>query len=237
MQPPVDELEFGPLRAARAEPHSRLHDTIADRTRRMYDLLAGVYPASTYFFHSNAHQSALKMSGVTDGMRVLEIATGSGEMFRRLAGNNGSGQTLGIEISPRMAAKTQRSVRAQYPSAKTHCHAVDARHLPFRDESFDAIFCCYLFELLGTEDVLGTLEEIRRVLRPRGMFTTILIGQNSDVFNKAYQVAASVIPSFWGRQVEASMPALIESLDFTIVGDQSSWQSGYPSRVLCCRKE
>ena len=60
MQPPVDELEFGPLRAPRAEPNARLHETIADRTRRMYDLLAGVYPASTYFFHSNAHQSALK---------------------------------------------------------------------------------------------------------------------------------------------------------------------------------
>ena len=237
MQPPVDELEFGPLRAPRAEPKTLPHQTIGDRTRRMYDLVAGVYPASTYVFHSNAHQSALAMSGLADGMRVLEIATGSGEMFRRLAGHNGSGQTLGIDISPRMAAKTQRSVRTLYPSAKTHCHAVDARHLPFRDESFDAIFCCYLFELLGPEDILGTLGEIRRVLRPKGMFTTILVGQNSDLFNQVYQVAASVIPSFWGRQVEASMPATIESLNFTIVRDQTSWQSFYPSRVLCCRKE
>jgi ubiquinone/menaquinone biosynthesis C-methylase UbiE len=236
MLPPVEELEFGPIRAPLADSKPRLHETIAGRTRRMYDLLAGVYPASTYFFHSNAHQAALEMSGVADGMRVLEIATGSGEMFRRLAGSNRNGQTLGIDISPRMAAKTQRSVRTRYPGAKTHCHAVDARHLPFRDESFDAIFCCYLFELLGTDDIVGTLEVIRRVLRPKSVFTTILIGQNSDLFNKAYQAAASVIPSFWGRQVEASMPATIEGLDFTIVGDHCSRQSLYPSRVLCCRK-
>lgn len=203
----------------------------------MYDLVAGIYPASTYFFHSKAHRAALELSGLADGMRVLEIATGSGEMFRRLVGSNGSGHTLGIDLSPRMAAKTQRRVRTEYPSVRTHCHAVNARHLPFRDESFDAIFCCYLFELMGVEDTRGTLEEVRRVLRPKGMFTMILVGQDSEPFNKIYQLAGSVIPSFWGRQVEASMSATIESLDFTIVGDQSSRQSFYPSRVLCCRKE
>jgi ubiquinone/menaquinone biosynthesis C-methylase UbiE len=237
MQPPVDELEFGPIRAPRLERKPRLHDTIADRTRRVYDLLAGVYPASTYFFHSKGHRSALEMSGVTDGMRVLEVATGSGEMFSRLAAKNRSGQTLGIDLSPKMAAKTQRMVRNKYPGSATMCQAVDARQLPFRDATFDAVFCCYLFELLGGDDVVGTLREVRRVLRPGGMFTTVLIGQNIELFNQAYRVASSVIPSFLGRQVEASMPATIESLDFRIVGDRRSRQSFFPSRVLCCRKE
>ncbi|OYW11229.1 MAG: hypothetical protein B7X34_03460 [Acidobacteriia bacterium 12-62-4] len=90
---------------------------------------------------------------------------------------------------------------------------------------------------MSTDDIVGTLEEIRRVLRPRGTFTTTLIGQNTEMFNKAYRAASRVIPSFWGRQVEAGMPALIKSLDFRIVGDKSHRQSFYPSRVLCCRKE
>jgi ubiquinone/menaquinone biosynthesis C-methylase UbiE len=207
------------------------------RTRRMYDLLSGVYPVSSYLFHSRAHRAAVEMSGIRDGMRVLEVATGSGEMFGRLTEKNRNGHTLGIDLSPNMAARTQRLAHKHNPAARAHCQAVDARRLPFRDGAFDAVFCCYLFELLGTDDILATLAEIRRVLRPQGTFTTTLIGQNTEMFNRAYRAASRVIPSFWGRQVEARMPALIESFDFRIVRDRSHRQAYYPSRVLCCRKE
>ena len=38
-------------------------------TRRIYDVLAEVYPISTLLFHSDAHKVALSLAGVTDGMR------------------------------------------------------------------------------------------------------------------------------------------------------------------------
>ena len=62
--------------------------TLADRTRRVYDRLAAVYPISTMFFHSRAHRHVIEASGLRDGMKVLEVATGSGEMFRRLVRAN-----------------------------------------------------------------------------------------------------------------------------------------------------
>jgi ubiquinone/menaquinone biosynthesis C-methylase UbiE len=213
-----------------------LHATIAKRTRRVYDLMAGVYPASTFFFHSRAHRRALEMSGIREGMRVLEVATGSGEMFRRLVGANRSGCTVGLDLSPNMAARTQRIVRREYPGTRTYCKAVDARYMPFRDESFDAVVCCYLLELLSGEDIVVTLQEITRVLRRRGTFTLVLIGQNTDLFNRAYRVCGALAPAFWGRQVEQRVPDLIESLDLRITGDQPVRQGFYPSRVLTARK-
>src|SRR5688572_5841606 len=110
-----------------------MHSTIANRTRRVYDKLAVVYPLSTMFFHSRAHSEAVEMSGIRDGMRVLEVATGSGEMFRRLVRRNPSGATVGLDLSPNMAARTQAIVRREFPRARTQCKAVDARHMPFRD--------------------------------------------------------------------------------------------------------
>ena len=71
-----------------AWPVNGLPNTLADRTRRVYDRLAAVYPVSTMFFHSRAHRCALGASGLRDGMKVLEVATGSGEMFRRLVRAN-----------------------------------------------------------------------------------------------------------------------------------------------------
>ena len=103
--------------------------TIAARTRRVYDLVSSVYPASTYFFHSKAHDCALKHSGIRNGMRVLEVATGSGEMFRRLVKANPDGRTYGLDLSPNMAAHTLRVARKACPRAEAHCGAVDVRNL------------------------------------------------------------------------------------------------------------
>jgi len=209
---------------------------LAGRTRRVYDHLAAVYPLSTMFFHSRAHRCALDASGIRNGMRVLEVATGSGEMFRRLVRVNEAGATIGVDLSPNMAARTQRVARRKFPRASAHCQAVDARQMPFRGESFDAIFCCYLLELLSGEDIVQTLREFRRVLRDRGNLTLVLIGQNTPVFNAVYKVVGRVAPAFWGRQVEERVPELIETARFEIVQDRGVKQGFYPSRVLVARK-
>ncbi len=215
---------------------SDAHATIAARTRRVYDLLAGVYPVSSYLFHSRAHKVALEMSGIRDGMRVLEVATGSGEVFRRLVEVNRTGSTVGLDLSPRMAAKTQREVLREFPGVRAGCKAVDARYMPFRDDSFDAVMCCYLLELLSADDIVVTLQEIWRVLRPCGTFTLVLIGQNTEFFNRLYRLGGAIAPAFWGRQVEERIPELIESLDFRIVQQKHVRQGFYPSRVLTARK-
>jgi ubiquinone/menaquinone biosynthesis C-methylase UbiE len=210
--------------------------TLAGRTRRVYDRLAAVYPVSTMFFHSRAHRCALDASGIRDGMKVLEVATGSGEMFRRLIRANRGGTTFGVDLSPNMAARTQRTARRKFPDARSHCQAVDARHMPFRSESFDAVFCCYLLELLSAEDIVSTLREFRRVLRDRGHLTLVLIGQNTASFNAVYKVLGKVAPAFWGRQVEQRVPQLIESVRFEILRDEMVRQTFYPSRILVAKK-
>jgi ubiquinone/menaquinone biosynthesis C-methylase UbiE len=217
-------------------PLENLPRAIAGRTRLIYDRISFLYPASTFFFHSRAHRQAMAQCGIEDGMRVLEVATGSGEMFRRLVRKNQNGATLGVDLSPNMAARTQQRARNQFPMARAGCQAVDARFLPFPDEVFDAVVCCYMFELLASEDILAALCEIRRVLRTSGLLTVVLIGENTELFNRLYRLASAVAPAFWGRQVERSVPELVESIDFRITNDCAVRQSFYPSRVISARK-
>jgi len=210
--------------------------TIAGRTRRVYDALASVYPASTFLFHSRAHACALRSSGIRNGMRILEVATGSGEMFRRLVRANPDGKTVGLDLSPKMAAHTLRRARTECPRAEAHCGAVDVRDLPFRDGAFDAVMCCYLLELLSQDDITRTLREIVRVLRSGGRFSLVVIGQNVRLFNRLYGVCGSLAPAFWGRQVEHDVPSMIREAGLRIVADQFVRQGFYPSRVLAARK-
>jgi len=217
-------------------PMNGLPATLAERTRRVYDRLAPVYGIPTQLFHSRAHRRALEICQLADGMRVLEVATGSGEMFRRLVRTNRAGSTLGVDLSPNMAWRTQRRVQREFPSSKTQCHAVDARHMPFRDSAFDALFCCYMLELLSGEDIVRTIGEFHRVLRRGGQLVLVLIGQKTPAFNAIYRVAGKVAPAYWGRQVEERVPELVEASDFSIEGDALVRQTFYPSRVLVARK-
>jgi ubiquinone/menaquinone biosynthesis C-methylase UbiE len=214
----------------------RLPQTIAGRTRRIYDSVASVYPVSTFFFHSKAHSCALKHSGIRNGMRVLEVATGSGEMFRRLVRANPDGTNFGLDLSPNMAAHTLRRARKECPQSAAHCGAVDVRHLPFANASFDAVMCCYLLELLSQDDIGLTLREIRRVLRADGSFSLVVIGENAEFFNRMYRVAGSLVPAFWGRQIETSVPDMIREAGLRVVDDRFVRQGFYPSRVLVARK-
>lgn len=206
--------------------------TIADRTRRVYDHLASVYPVSTYLFHSKAHACALQLSGIRDGDRVLEIATGSGEMFRKLVEVNPSGTTIGLDLSPKMAAFSQNRIRRDRPAAKAYCGAVDVRSLPFPDASFDKVVCCYLLELLGRDDIYRTLGEVQRVLQPGGRFSLVVIAQNKPLFRRAYMLGGTVARAFWGRLVEADVPGMLEDCGLRLTEDRYLRQGYYPSRVL-----
>jgi len=217
-------------------PIAGLPATLAQRTRRVYDRLAAVYPLSTMLFHSRAHRAALAASGLRDGASVLEVATGSGEMFRRLVKVNPNGATIGFDLSPNMAARTGRQARRRFPKARTLCQAVDACQMPYRNETFDAAFCCYLLELLSGDDIARALAEFHRVLRPGCRLTLVLIGQNTALFNSAYKVAGRLAPAFWGRQVERKVPELIRSAQFRLLEDHFVRQIYYPSRVLVAQK-
>ncbi len=215
---------------------SGLPVTLALRTRRAYDRMSRVYGLTSSVLHSRAHRQALDNCGVLDGMWVLEVATGSGEMFGRIVSANRNGVTLGIDLAPNMASLAQRRIRRRFPHSAAQCHAVDARSMPFRDGSFDVVVCCYLLELLSSEDIVRTVDEFHRVLRSRGRLVLVMIGQDTAAFNSLYRVLGKLAPAFWGRQVEERVSDLIAARDFRIVSEQVVRQGFYPSRVLVAHK-
>src|SRR5207302_10676335 len=102
------------------------------------------------------------------------------------------------------------------PHPPPHGRPSAARHMPFRDGSFDAVVCCYLLELLSSEDIVRTVEEFHRILCARGRLTLVMIGEDTAVFNRIYKVLGKLAPAFWGRQVEQRVPELIAASDFRI---------------------
>jgi ubiquinone/menaquinone biosynthesis C-methylase UbiE len=217
--------------ATRPHPY-RDHSEASFLTRRIYDAVAPFYTLLARLFHSYAHREVLSAASLENGMRVLELAMGSGEMFARLIHANPDGQNIGVDLSPKMAAHCQGLARRRFPRASAYCHAADARWLPFPTESFDAIVCCYLFELLPFADVPKALVELHRVLRPGGRLTLTLVAQNDSRFNAAYRVCSRILPAFWGRQVDRDVVLLLPRCGFVLKSDIYIRQGFYASHVV-----
>ena len=105
-------------------------------------------------------------TGLAPGMRVLDVACGSGQPAVSAAARVGrSGTVTAIDLSPEMVERSRRRVRAA-GLTWVSCEEMDAEHLRFPDASFDAVTCgCGLMFL---PDAAGAVREMTRVLRPGG---------------------------------------------------------------------
>jgi len=104
----------------------------------------------------------LRAAHLVPGMRVLDIATGTGlSAEATLAAVGSTGHVTAADISPAMVGKA----RERLGNAPNVSVAVDdGQALSFPDESFDAVLCN--LGLMFFPDPVRGLSEFRRVLRP-----------------------------------------------------------------------
>ncbi len=134
-------------------------------------------------------RDALHRSGLRPGMRVLDIATGTGLVAREalaLAGDQG--MVVGLDPSAGMLGEARLAL------ALPLVRAVGER-LPFRDASFD--FISMGFALRHVADLALLFGEMRRVLRPGGGACVL------ELTRPASPAAAAAIRLFMTRVVPA----------------------------------
>ncbi len=111
---------------------------------------------------------------VEPGMRVLDVACGTGEPAISIATLlNRTGEVVATDISPGPLKIAEG--RAEQRGLKNIRFQVgDVHSLPFDDESFDRVTS--RLGLMFFADLPKALREIRRVLKPGGRFTAVAWG-------------------------------------------------------------
>jgi ubiquinone/menaquinone biosynthesis C-methylase UbiE len=156
------------------------------------------------FAHVTAHfmPFLLRAAQVEPGMRVLDIATGTGlSAEAALSAVGHTGHVTAADVSPAMAAKARERL-GKAPNASVFVE--DGQALSFADCSFDAVLCN--LGLMFFPDPVRGLSEFRRVLRPGGR---VAVSVNT-VVERSYNHQINVI-------VARYVPSLTEAVARTFM--------------------
>jgi ubiquinone/menaquinone biosynthesis C-methylase UbiE len=145
------------IRSAKAH----VKDFFSERARAWADGYKAIEPRTLNTRNLMSRQRfALEMleAGAPRASKVLDVGCGPGEMARELSRRGY--EVWGVDIAEPMI---------RY--ARVHCGsgrflAGDLEHLPFRDNTFDAVVCLGVVEYLDTTE--RSLREVWRVIRPGG---------------------------------------------------------------------
>ncbi len=133
-----------------------------DRIAQVYDLLNTVMTAG---LHHRWRERAADLTGAGPGARVLDVATGTGDLALELARRVApGGEVVGSDFSEAMLARAQRKPRPA--GVELRFEWGDALELPYADQSFDA--ATVGFGARNFSDLSRGLAEMVRVVRPGG---------------------------------------------------------------------
>ena len=143
--------------------------TLAEpQVRAMFDRIAGVYDLLNTVMSAGLHHGwrrrAADLADAPVGGRVVDVATGTGDLAFELAGRVGpTGEVIGADFSEQMLQIARRKLPAGMP---VRFEQANALALPYENGSFDV--ATVGFGIRNFSDLRGGLLEMARVVRPGG---------------------------------------------------------------------
>jgi len=198
--PPLEQPEAF-LKALRAalevtRPGPAIHE-LPD-TRAQWDQVAPGYDefvTPTYF---GLAANALRRAGLRPGMRLLDVAAGSGAVSlsaARLGAN-----VTAVDISPVMIERLE--TRAREEGLEIDARVMDGHALDLEDDAFDIV--ASEFGVMLFPDLPRGLREMARVTKPGGRTVVVAFGSPAKVefLNFFIRAVQAAVPDFTGLPMD-----------------------------------
>lgn len=157
-----------------------------------YDLANGVL---SFGVHHGWRRRTVRESGAKSGDRVLDCATGTGDLafeFKRTVGPSGS--VLGTDFCREMLERAP--AKAAAAGLAVDFEVADALALPYADNRFDV--ASMAFGIRNVDDPVRCLAELARVVRPGGRVVVLEFGQPGGIFGLLYRLYSRWVMPFVG---------------------------------------
>ena len=171
--------------------------TIARRYDTANDLLSlGV--------HKGWRRTAVRLSGAAPGQRVLDCATGTGDLalaFKRAVGPRG--EVIGTDFCREMLEPAP--AKAARAGLEVKFEVADALSLPYPAQRFDV--ASIAFGIRNVDDPLRCLRELSRVVVPGGRVVVLEFGQPQGAFGALFRFYSRAVMPLVGGLVTGNRSA------------------------------
>ncbi len=154
-------------------------ETTLEGSGAMFDAIAARYDLLNRLLSFGIDQRWRKLTArsleLTDSSRILDLATGTGDLAIRVARHAPGVSVVGIDPSERMLEVGQRKLERLGLEGRIKLEVGDAQRLPFADRSFDGV--CIAFGIRNVPDRSRALAEMARVTRPGGRIAILELSE------------------------------------------------------------
>jgi len=158
-----------------------------------YDRINGIL---SFGVHNAWRKKTVLESGAKPGDRVLDCATGTGDLaieFKQTVGHEG--YVLGTDFCKEMIEHAPE--KADKMKLVVDFEVADAMNLPYKDNSFD--IASIAFGIRNVDDPLVCLKEMSRVVKPGGRVVVLEFGQPKGVVRIPFKIYSKhVMPAIGG---------------------------------------
>lgn len=176
----------------------------ATQVEAMFDSIAPAYDfmnrAMTLGIDKSWRRLGVELAAGKHPGRILDVATGTGDLAIALAKRIPDAHITGIDLSEGMLTEGRRKVKECGFEKRITLEYADCLDLPFPDASFDVITVA--FGVRNFEHLDKGYAEMHRVLRPGGTLIVLELSvPTSKILRPLYQIYTRGVIPFMGRMV------------------------------------
>jgi demethylmenaquinone methyltransferase/2-methoxy-6-polyprenyl-1,4-benzoquinol methylase len=193
----LTDTDFGFKRIPEGQKARRVGE-VFDRVAPRYDLMNDLMSLG---MHRLWKAFAVSIARIRPGERVLDVASGSGDLARAFAARGAEVWMSDIN-GPMLARGRDRMLDAGRKAAAVRC---DAERLPFADAYFDCVSVGFGLRNMTRKD--AALAEMARVLRPGGRLLVLEFSQVWRPLQKPYDLYSFHVLPWLGERVAGDAAA------------------------------
>lgn len=181
---------------------------MSEKVRNMFADIADDYDRVNNILSFGIHHiwrsQAVELSGAKPGDRVLDCATGTGDLaleFKEAVGDDG--YVLGTDFCAEMIEHAPE--KATEHGLVVDFEVANAMDLPYDDNDFD--ISSIAFGIRNVDDPVQALQEMARVVKPGGKVVVLEFGQPKGVLRYPYELYSQFIMPTLGGWISGNREA------------------------------